>query len=931
MSLLLSGAELRARRAALGTEPGSLSALADSLAADLEPVLARALFVPAEKARLSRRGGRCEADGVLLAFDPFAPDEHQCPTCGRAYRGDAHYRWWVMGYQLWLAERAVHAAALFALRGDPRHRDFAARVLDAYAERYLAYPNRDNVLGPTRPFFSTYLESIWLLQLAVALDLLEDAAPDEPMSLGARVRDRLIEPSLALIGGFDEGLSNRQVWNNAALIAGRRLLDDAAAEAVLDGPSGLEAHLAHGLLADGTWYEGENYHLFAHRGLWYGVRLAERMGVRVRPPLAARFREAYATPFLSALPDFTFPSRRDSQYAVSLRQWRFAELAELGLAECPDDERLLGALGTLYDGSVPRGDTGRWRSTAEAERNGPATALERRDLGWRSLLHACPSLPAPRPWSPRSVLLAAQGLAILRRDGGTLYAALDYGHSGAGHGHPDRLNVLLVHDDARWLDDVGTGSYVDASLHWYRSTLAHNAPLVNGRSQRRVHGALRAFEDRGAAGWVMAEVDGIAPGVHVERALVVMPDYAVDELTWRSASEVTVDLPIHAEGTLDHPGPWRPDVVRGGAGREDGFGHLSDTRTAPAVGVVRLAATAGSRSADAHIIPEGDHLWWRARAPGPPGGGPREFQVVRMRGRRGGVTTVWSWAGAVRAAARADGVVTVELHDGARHRHRPDRDGWHIELDARGAQSTIDLAGAVARSMPAPVDHDRAPAHVLVIPLVPAASPTATDRERRTLHGATPLVFELGEPHYARSELTWREAGTPTARVALGADRDALRMAVEVRAPNPVFAPAMAENELDNEPADVNRDGVQVHVVPAGDEPDAPNERAWLLVPEPGGGRVRVTARGATGLGDIAATWRPTAEGYALHCAIPRAALGDIARGPFRLGVLVNDMGPGRERRRGQLVLGGGAGDFVYLRGDRHPLHRYLWFTLADA
>ena len=52
---------------------------------------------------------------------------------------------------------------------DPRHLARLARdILDAYSEAYANYPNRDNVLGPTRVFFSTYLESVWLLQLCVA-------------------------------------------------------------------------------------------------------------------------------------------------------------------------------------------------------------------------------------------------------------------------------------------------------------------------------------------------------------------------------------------------------------------------------------------------------------------------------------------------------------------------------------------------------------------------------------------------------------------------------------------------------------------------------------------------------------------------------------------------------------------------------------------
>ena len=49
------------------------------------------------------------------------------------------------------------------------------------------------------------------------------------------------------------------------------------------------------------------------------------------------------------------------------------------------------------------------------------------------------------------------------------------------------------------------------------------------------------------------------------------------------------------------------------------------------------------------------------------------------------------------------------------------------------------------------------------------------------------------------------------------------------------------------------------------------------------------------------------------------------------LDILVNETVPGRQRRRGQLVLSGAAGEFVYLRGDRHERDRLLHFSLADA
>src|SRR5262249_39791279 len=153
-----------------------------------------------------------------------------------------------------------------------------------------SYPNVDNVLGPTRLFFSTYLESIWLLQICVAADLSLDAV------LAGRLRDRIIEPSRSIIAEFDEHGSNRQVWNDVALLAAAPVLgDDAGGERAVFGPSGVVSLLETGLLADGTWYEGENYHLFAHRGLWYGVTLAEQAGLEIPNDGLARFERGFAT------------------------------------------------------------------------------------------------------------------------------------------------------------------------------------------------------------------------------------------------------------------------------------------------------------------------------------------------------------------------------------------------------------------------------------------------------------------------------------------------------------------------------------------------------------------------------------------------------------------------------------------------------------
>src|SRR4051794_36576378 len=191
MSLLLDDAAIEARRSVAA---GALRPLADGLLAELEPLFDGLVEIPAEKALLSRTGGRCPHDGAMLRFDPLDP-RLVCPVCGTKLQGGLHDRFRPYWMQLWLAERVLHAAVLGVLLDDPRCIATGWRVLDEYGQRYLTYPNRDNVLGPSRPFFSTYLESIWLLQLVLALDLLESAG-GAPTARGDRIRERVVEPSV---------------------------------------------------------------------------------------------------------------------------------------------------------------------------------------------------------------------------------------------------------------------------------------------------------------------------------------------------------------------------------------------------------------------------------------------------------------------------------------------------------------------------------------------------------------------------------------------------------------------------------------------------------------------------------------------------------------------------------------------------------------
>ena len=864
---------------------GPLGGLFDSLAHDLSPWVTAVPAVPSEKALLSRAGGRCESCGAALEFDPASPRSHRCASCGRVHEGALHDRAWLMPYQLWLAERALQGALLHLLRGAAAHAGLARGILRAYADRYVTYPNTDNVLGPTRVFFSTYLESIWLLQVCLAADFLSASGDQATADI---VRTRIVEPSSAIVSGYNEGMSNRQVWNNAALIAASVLLRrDRDLDALVNGPSGVEAHLALALLPDGTWYEGENYHQFALRGLWYCVTMLEVAGVALRDDLRERFQRAFAAPFVTALPDFTMPSRKDSPYAVSLRQWRLAELTELGFARRRDP--ILGAaLLRMYGDDVERRDTGRSRSTADVERNTPASALTRVDLGWRALLHALPTLPRLTPVEPRSAILESQGYAVFRREGG-IYVGFEFGQSGGGHGHPDRLNLTLYQNETRWLDDLGTGSYVDPSLHWYRSTLAHNAPLVNGKSQPIRDGTLLAYDEREGLGWIVGELRIPEEEVRLERAIVVAPDYLIDELRWSASDAVTIDLPWHCDSV---PVATLNAALELSARPEDGFVYLGPVKKGAPHESTLFAR--GEQGLVIQPLFDGRVERYATDGPGQPSSTRRAFSFLRVVGRSGTLRSVVSLTGSCQTRSSSeDDVLWVQVTEGEWHGHRRDDTGWHVQLEVGSAKSTIDLAG-FRTATPTAAPEGRAP------------------RAPMRLHAGAPLVYQLGESHYRRSEVSWRDAGAPTATISICAGTDRIELSIDVRAGEPIFAEADAENPYDNEHPDTMRAGVQLYVR------SADQLHAWMLVPDTGSSHVRARSLAGDPGRIVASEWHRTAAGYAMHVVLAQIDAS------FAMDAIVNETVSGRERRRGQLVLSGARGEFVYLRGDRHETARLI-------
>jgi hypothetical protein len=501
---------------------------------------------------------------------------------------------------------------------------------------------------------------------------------------------------------------------------------------------------------------------------------------------------------------------------------------------------------------------------------------------------------------------------VLRRDGGDVYAALDFGHSGGGHGHPDRLDLLLMDGAARWFDDPGTGSYVDRSLHWYRSTLAHTAPLVDGRSQPRVHGSLVAFDDQRRAGWVCAEVE-LVPGLNVRRSIVMLDDYLVDLLQWEGDAVREVALPLHGVELVDDAG--RPLArtampIAGGGGLEDGFDFLErtarvDLPATPFALIRSVHSDEGGAELRGWVRAEPDAEWWSADAPDVPTR-PRLVPMLlpRVTGASGSLLSVWSWRDTVAGVAMEGQALEVRRRDGRRDSHAVVATGWRVDLEhPGGTRDHIVLAG--------------------LAPSVEGRLPDDAKAPRPAVPTPLPASFALGEAHYRRSEESWREAAAPRADVTIALHPGrVLTIGVLVEPSSRLFVAEGTENALDNEPAAINGDGVQLYLACGA------VGGAWLLVPRAGSDTVWATPLTGWGAGlEVDARWRATAAGYQLDARVALPAECTT----LALDLLINETTPGRLRRRGQLVLSGAQGEFVYLRGDRHDPDRLLRFTISDV
>lgn len=514
-----------------------------------DAALADPVEIPAEGGQWSHHYVCKACGGRLKPRD----GKHVCQKCGKSYTGWP-YDQVLIGYRhgrYWSQVRDLGLG--YVLTGKEAYAEHARQILLGYAAVYKKLPLH-NAQGKVsnsaaRIYAQTLDEASAATELCWGYDLVY-ASPCFSQADRQAIADNFLREVAATIRRNPVGISNWQSWHNAGIAAVGFCLQDAelVSLALRNARNGFEFQLDNSILPDGFWYEGTAaYHYYALDALKWTAEFAHFAGMEYwQDP---RLQSLFDAPLQYTFPDLTFPAVNDSD-VFSLRG-RHA-LYELAYARTQRPEFLTVA------------------------QYGNRRSLE-------ALLWGPDELPAAPTEALASRDFSGLGAVVLRQGDGDdqLYVHLDYGPHGGGHGHPDKLALILFGLGKQLAPDPARLAY-GAPLHgsWYRQTFAHNTICVDQRSQAPATGTLEftRFTDNLAV--AQASTDQAYPGTLLRRRVALFGGLVLDVFDATSDKEHTYDYLYHNFGTMTPgltttPGtqPW---------GNANGYQHLQDiqqTRT----------------------------------------------------------------------------------------------------------------------------------------------------------------------------------------------------------------------------------------------------------------------------------------------------------------------------------------------------------------
>lgn len=426
----------------------------------------------------------------------------------------------IMNVHSRLSQLIRDLGVVYQVTGDDAYAAKAAEVLAAYTDKYLQYPIHNQHGEPkkgARVAAISLSEASWIIPLLQGADLVW--ATLDP-ALQKKMESDLIRPAIEdIIMPSRPIIHNIHCWYDSAIgLAGYLLNDTKLITYALDAPGdGMRHQLAEGVNEDGMWYEGSSsYHDYTMSGMWPLIQAASHHGIDL---FSGNFKKMFDAPLFFAMPNLTLPNFNDSGFSNlkgkgDMYEWAYAHWQEPLYVPLIEAKKRTGNFALWF--GVPELGTGSG-DVSQGSRN---------------------SLPS--------------GYAILEKGKGSdaTWLCLKYGPHGGSHGHHDKNHFLLYSRGRIVMPDSGMHLY-SSPLHktWDKTTVAHNALVVDEETQERATGRSVAFGSLGEIDYSITEAGEIYPDVkHYRTAALIHENLIVFIDQVQAKKKHQLDLVSHFRG-----------------------------------------------------------------------------------------------------------------------------------------------------------------------------------------------------------------------------------------------------------------------------------------------------------------------------------------------------------------------------------------------
>ena len=427
----------------------------------------------------------CPTSGTHLEFNPKQPHDHYCPVCKITHQGellDVAWRWYAQSRAI--DEQGTLATA-WLLTDESKYAEAMKRFFLDLAAKYPTYRLHDKSrvnfgdqadATAGRASDQTISECDLLTSLAFSYDTLAGSGVLSQAEQ-RQIEDGLWKPArdyMRRIMRLHPSGGNWWIWHaTGSVVLGVAFGDKELVNLGLNSPNcGLLDMLGHGYInEDGFTSElSPSYYYYPLEAFVRAAMATKRVGIDLyKMPV---FKKLFDLPVCIVLPNYHMPRLNDGgEIILDSYSASFCELASHWYPDAAYRQfldKLYSQPGLNLKRGIPNKDD--------------------RGCFNNALLYGPASLEtATSDGTQASSFLRASGLAVLRNTESDWTCLLknDQSESGAGHHHPDALNLILFANGEDAFPGTGTTGYGHYSYQqWACQTVSHNTVTLNTQSQR---------------------------------------------------------------------------------------------------------------------------------------------------------------------------------------------------------------------------------------------------------------------------------------------------------------------------------------------------------------------------------------------------------------------------------------------------------------